>query len=108
MYYTYIIQSEKSFHWYIGFTEDPNKRLEENNSGLNSSTRNRGPWRLIFLKSFNEKGEANQFEIYLKKLRNKSYIRRVFSDYFLEELSSLIPSGGSGNSAARQRATFGT
>jgi hypothetical protein len=46
-----------------------------------------GTWRIIFLKSFSDKREANQFEMYLKKLRNKSYIRRVFSDYFLEELS---------------------
>ena len=85
MYYTYIIQSDKSFKWYIGYTEDPLKRVMNHNKGLNKSTKDRGPWRLIFLRAFPGKKEVNQFEMYLKKLRNKHYIRTVYASFFLGE-----------------------
>jgi putative endonuclease len=85
MYFTYIIQSESSARWYIGHTEDPQKRLSAHNSGLNISTKNKGPWRLIFLRAFPGKKQANQFELYLKKLKNKDYIRKVYACFFLGE-----------------------
>ena len=46
-------------------------------------TRFKGPWNLIFVRTFTEKSEALRFEKYLKKLRNKEYIRRVYAEYFV-------------------------
>ena len=83
-YYTYIIESHSNFRWYIGHSNDIERRLTEHNSGQSKSTRGKGPWKLIFLKSFDNNLEANRFELKLKKLRNKEYIRREYSDYFLD------------------------
>lgn len=46
-FFTYILQSEKTGRLYIGQTADLNKRLEEHNSGLSSSTRGHVPWKII-------------------------------------------------------------
>lgn len=82
IYYTYIIESQSSSNWYIGHSDNTDRRLVEYNAGQNKSTRGKGPWKLIFLKSFNSKIEAIRFELKLKKLRNKDYIRKEFSEYF--------------------------
>ena len=42
------------------------------------------PWKLIFYKSFDLKVDALKFERYLKKTRNKNYIKRTYSEYFLK------------------------
>lgn len=82
MHIVYIIESEVYGSWYYGYTTDPSQRLEAHNAGLNKSTRNRGPWKFIFQRHFDTKTEALEFEIYLKKSRNKEYIKRVFGEYF--------------------------
>ncbi|MFN3871994.1 MAG: GIY-YIG nuclease family protein [Ignavibacterium sp.] len=82
-YFTYIIESVSNRSWYIGHTNNITRRLEEHNSGENISTKNKGPWKLIFLRSFDSNLEANRFELKLKKLKNKNFIRREYSDFFL-------------------------
>lgn len=83
-YYTYIIESLSNFHWYIGHSNDLQRRLTEHNSDQNKSTRGKGPWKLIFLRTFDNNLDANRFELKLKKLRNKKFIRNEYSDYFLD------------------------
>jgi putative endonuclease len=84
-HYTYIIESESSGKWYYGYTTNLIKRLAFHNDGLNTSTRNRGPWKYIFIREFGTKAEALAFEISLKKTRNKEYVGRAYSDYFLRD-----------------------
>lgn len=82
MYFTYIIESEGAKKWYYRHSSDPDRRLQEHNLGQNKSTKGRGPWRLIFIRGFDAKVEANRFELELKKLKNKEYIRRVYLRFF--------------------------
>ncbi len=84
-YYTYIIESVVSQRWYIGHTYDIARRLSEHSSGQNKSTRGKGPWKLIFLRRFDNNSDANRFELKLKKLRNKEFIRNEYSEFFLNE-----------------------
>jgi putative endonuclease len=83
MYYVYIIESVTTGRWYYGLSSDLVNRLDGHNTGLNKSTAKRGPWRYIFLRHFDNKSDARVFEIYLKKTRNKIYIRSEFSEFFL-------------------------
>ncbi len=83
MHMVYIIASETTGLWYYGYTTDPSQRLMAHNAGLNKSTCNRGPWKFIFQRSFDTKTAALEFEIYLKKSRNKDYIKRAFGEFFL-------------------------
>ena len=48
MYKVYIIKSEKTGRQYIGYTEDIDKRLKEHNDGKTRSTKNKGPWNLLY------------------------------------------------------------
>ena len=82
-YYTYIIESITNQRWYIGHTNDIDRRLSEHNSGQNKSTKGKGPWKLIFLKSFDNNLDANKFELKLKKLRNKKFIKTEYTEFFI-------------------------
>ena len=83
MHYVYIIESQSSEKWYYGYSTDTEMRLNALNKGLNKSTAGRGPWKFIFLREFNNKKEALEFEWHLKKLKNKKYIKIKYSLYFL-------------------------
>ena len=79
MYYTYILMSESTGKLYIGQTNNLEARVERHNIGKNFSTKNRGPWRLIFSREFESRKEALKFEKYLKSLKNKEYILEKIS-----------------------------
>ncbi|HEY5823460.1 MAG TPA: GIY-YIG nuclease family protein [Cyclobacteriaceae bacterium] len=83
MYFTYIIESESIGKWYYGSTSNLDRRLAEHNDGSNISTRNRRPWKYVFVRVFEIQKEARDFELYLKKSRNKEYIKRQFSQFFV-------------------------
>ena len=82
-YYTYIIESITNQRWYIGHTNDIDRRLSEHNSGQNKSTKGKGPWKLIFLKRFDSNLDANRFELRLKRFRNKKFIKTEYTEFFI-------------------------
>ena len=70
MYFVYIISNPSNI-LYKGYTRNIVKRLEYHNSGKSKYTRNKGPWKLVFIKTFSDKSEALKYEIKLKKQNNK-------------------------------------
>jgi putative endonuclease len=54
MYTVYILKNLNS-HYYIGFTSDVERRLKYHNTGKNKSTRNKGPWTIVYKENFEEK-----------------------------------------------------
>jgi putative endonuclease len=75
MYYTYVIQSDKDGRFYTGYTEDLRNRLNEHNAGRVSSTKSRGPFRLIYYEACLNQQDATAREKYLKSGMGKRYIR---------------------------------
>jgi putative endonuclease len=67
MYYLYILQSLKDSGYYIGITDNLEKRLHEHNSGKTKSTKSRIPFILKYKESYQTKTEARKREIVLKK-----------------------------------------
>jgi len=76
-FFTYIIQSQKDFSYYIGHSSDIEKRLEYHNQGLSNYTSKKMPWKLVYIETFPTKKEANQKELFLKKQRNSSFYERL-------------------------------
>lgn len=75
MYYTYILHSEKLNRYYIGYSSDPKKRLEErHNCGLVKSTKAGIPYCLMAMKSFETEKEAMNEERRLKKMKSRKYL----------------------------------
>jgi putative endonuclease len=67
MFYIYILQSLKDSGYYIGITDNPEKRLKDHNSGKTKSTKSRVPFVLKYKESYRNKTEARKREIELKK-----------------------------------------
>ena len=100
-YFVYIIQSTTSGKWYIGYSSELETRIKNHNAGFNASTKNRGPWVLIFAREFGNKMEAVGFERYLKKTRNKEYIKKHYTGYFLQDDRGVYPDASGPVSAPR-------
>ena len=79
MFFTYILQSEKSGKFYIGHTEDVATRLNRHNKGFVTSTRNKGPWKIVYLEKWETKAEANRREMEIKSKKSKKYIEELIN-----------------------------
>lgn len=75
MYYTYVIQSEKDGKWYTGYTDDLRKRFKEHSSNMIYSTKNRGPFKLIYYEACLNSHDARPREKYLKTGMGKRYLK---------------------------------
>jgi putative endonuclease len=65
-YRVYVLQNREE-RFYIGLTDDLPRRVDQHNSGMSSSTRGRGPWRVIWLSSVMNLANARALERELKK-----------------------------------------
>ncbi|MDD4607333.1 MAG: GIY-YIG nuclease family protein, partial [Patescibacteria group bacterium] len=75
-YYVYILLSLKDKRFYKGFTTDLKDRLEHHNKGLNESTKNRRPLKLIYYESYLNEQDARQREKFLKSGRGREIINK--------------------------------
>jgi putative endonuclease len=79
-YHLYIIFSKSFNRYYIGHTNNLQRRLTEHNAGQTKSTRYGIPWTLVYTKQFDSNIEANQEELRLKKMKSRRYIENLI-DY---------------------------
>ena len=79
MYFVYILQSKKDGKHYIGFTDNLNRRLKQHNKGSKAtpSTRNRGPFHLVYCEQTENRKTARQRERYLKSGAGREFIKNV-------------------------------
>jgi len=75
MFYTYILLSKKDNRWYTGTTSDLRKRFKEHNLGLSLSTKNRGPFMIIYYEACLSREDAYAREKYLKSGMGKRYLK---------------------------------
>lgn len=75
MYYTYVIQSQKSGYLYTGSTIDLRKRFSQHNKGISTWTKTRGPWKLIYYEACLTEEDAKAREKYLKSGMGKRYLK---------------------------------
>ncbi len=75
MYYFYIIQSQRDGKLYTGSTKHLRKRFNEHNSGKVFSTKNRGPFKLIYYEGCLNEYDVKDRERYLKSGMGKRYIK---------------------------------
>ena len=66
MYYVYILASLKTKELYIGFTNDFKRRVFEHNTNKSFSTKNKGPWILVYCEMYKSKEDAKTREHRLK------------------------------------------
>jgi putative endonuclease len=79
MFYIYIIYSEKADRYYIGHTNDPERRLMEHNTTneIKFTTKYR-PWRMLLSFKVSElRGEAIRIERFIKKQKSRLFLNRL-------------------------------
>ena len=74
MFCVYILQSEKDNSYYVGHSDNLDRRIEEHNREKNKYTRNKTPWKLAYGEFFNSRSEAMRREMEIKKKKRKNYI----------------------------------
>ncbi|MBI5371387.1 MAG: GIY-YIG nuclease family protein [Sphingobacteriales bacterium] len=84
MYYVYVIRSEVDGRFYVGISENTEKRLEQHNKGMTFSTKGYRPWKVFFAEKFETRLEARKREVYLKSGVGKEYIKRKWSGSSVE------------------------
>jgi len=75
MQYVYILLSHKDGKFYTGCTNDLQARLSLHQSGKVSSTKNRGPFEVIYYEACTNKLDAYSREKYLKTGMGKRYLK---------------------------------
>ena len=75
-YVVYILESQSNGRLYIGFTNNLDRRIGEHNAKQTKSTRNKGPWNILYAREGLTKPEAMLLEQKLKKWKNR---KRVLS-----------------------------
>lgn len=66
MYYVYILKSIKDRKLYIGYTNNLLRRVKEHNSKLNTSTKSRIPFKLVYYEAYANLSDAKKREYNLK------------------------------------------
>ncbi|MDA3874018.1 MAG: GIY-YIG nuclease family protein [Kiritimatiellae bacterium] len=85
MNYTVYIIENPLRRLYIGLSEDPQKRLDDHNTGVSKWTKGKGPWRLVWTKECESLGEARKLENLLKRQKGGAGL------YKITGLSSVSP-----------------
>ena len=65
--YVYLLRSLKDGRFYLGWTTDLERRLNEHNAGLTRSTRARRPFEIVYYETYSCAEDAKRRERILKR-----------------------------------------
>ncbi len=80
MNFVYILQSKETRRYYIGSTNNLERRLQEHNFGKTKSLKYLRPMILAFSKSFQTMHEAKKMKLKLKKMKSKNIIEQIIKE----------------------------
>jgi putative endonuclease len=73
----YILHSQKTDKFYVGQTNNLERRLKDHNSGYSNYSKAGIPWNLVFAKVFDSRSEAMSYEKFLKSKKDKRFIEKL-------------------------------
>ena len=77
MPYIYILQSESSGRYYVGSTNDLERRFSEHLRSHSLATRGRGPWAIVYKEKFPSLLEARRRELQIKRWKSAKLIAEL-------------------------------
>jgi len=83
MGYVYILKNSKG-DFYIGSTDNLDRRINQHISGHTYSTHRMQDLNLIFSQKFDSLQTARKIENKLKKLKRKDYIEKIIKDGYIK------------------------
>jgi putative endonuclease len=79
-----ILQSKKNNRFYVGSTNNLDKRYVEHISGFAKATKYLRPLELRFYQRYDTLKEARQIEYKLKRLKSREILERIVRDQIIE------------------------
>lgn len=76
-WYVYVLRSLKDGMFYTGMTGNLKRRLEQHQTGQNTSTAKRQPLELIYFEGHRSKEDAMRRERYFKTTKGKVTLRQI-------------------------------
>ena len=80
-FYTYVLKSMRDLNFYVGYTNNLVKRMEDHSKGKVPSTKNRVPLILIYWEGCLNQQDATRREKYLKTAWGKRFIKNRIKNY---------------------------
>jgi putative endonuclease len=93
MYYIYILYSDRSDKYYVGYTSDyQNRLIEHNTSSRDSYTSKHRPWILkVAFECGEDEGATKRIETFIKKQKSRRFIEKMIAEESLSgELAQLV------------------
>jgi len=89
--YVYILKSLKNATFYIGSTNNLERRLDEHNRGLSKYTSLNRPFELVFSQEFENETVARQMEFKLKQLKNSKILEKIIvaGKFYLSDVGKI-------------------
>ncbi len=81
--YVYIL-SNSSGKFYIGSTDNLDRRLKQHQSGHTHTTYRMDNIKLVFSQEYQTLEEARKNEVKLKKLKRKDYIEKIVKEGYIK------------------------
>ena len=93
MHWVYILQNDISGKFYIGYTEDLQRRIAEHHCNKKGRWCNQqqGQWQLAHKESFSNKREALIREKEIKRKKSRRYIEHLIQNTVCSSGSSISP-----------------
>jgi putative endonuclease len=80
-FFVYILYSQLTNRYYIGYSHDPAERLVEHNLGATNSTRPGRPWVIVYIEECNSRSNAIRRELAIKKMKSRKYIESLIKTH---------------------------
>jgi putative endonuclease len=82
IYYVYLLESKENKTWYIGYSSDLKKRIQNHLSGNGGQTTSRkNDWKLIYYEAYLNKVDAMGREKFLKSGSGRKYLKKQLINY---------------------------
>jgi putative endonuclease len=81
MHYVYVLRSGKDAGFYIGYSANLRKRVNEHLTGRSFATSSRRPWRLIYYEAYLNQADALGRERYLKSGSGRRFLKAQLRHY---------------------------
>jgi len=79
MFTLYILYSKSLDRYYVGYTNDLERRIDEHNRKKGKFTDTGIPWKLVHTELYSTKKEAMAREKYIKSRKSKSFILEIIN-----------------------------
>jgi len=85
MPFVYILKSKKNNRYYVGSTNNLERRIAEHNSGRSKYTSLNVPYELRFSQIFDSISIARKVENWIKRQKDKDFLERVIKEGIIKK-----------------------